>query len=165
MAGVHLSYPPREHDRLDPFPSFAVRESQTEGPGKPLNYRLSELVAVIGSAVARLDLDGQGVREVGRVREGRVLPRQFIARYSQVPYAVGCRAGDHQRPPSCRLHVPYPAAGACFGPGEGGHAAGEVVRLRGEYDVARGGSFYEAGNAARHLGQDRLYAEALYRAG
>jgi hypothetical protein len=49
-----------EHDRLEPGPAFAALHAQIERAGEALNQRLAELVAVVGRAVAGLDLDGQG---------------------------------------------------------------------------------------------------------
>mmetsp|Transcript_10741 Transcript_10741/g.25283 ORF Transcript_10741/g.25283 Transcript_10741/m.25283 type:complete len:293 (+) Transcript_10741:2620-3498(+) len=133
IGRAHLPQACREHDRLEPLAPLPVGQAHAEGPVEATDDGLAELVAVVGGPVARLDLDAARVREVGRV--GRLLlPRQRVALEVQVAHAVGGDTGHREGATPRRLHVTQAAAGARLSAGEGGDAAGEVVRL-GRQDV------------------------------
>ncbi len=135
MPCVELADPAAEHDGLDPLPALATRQPLAEGPGVAGDDRLAELVAVVGGAVGRLDLDLERRGQVAGVVEVRVLPGQGVARDAEVAHAVGGGAGHHQGSPAGGVDVPDATARAGLGSGERGDARREVVRLGREDDV------------------------------
>jgi hypothetical protein len=60
VLGINLADAAGEHDRLEPGPALAALHAQVKGTGEALNQRLAELVAVVGRAIAGLNLNGQG---------------------------------------------------------------------------------------------------------
>ena len=137
VTPVHAPHAGREHNGLDPLESLPAGETLSEAPREAVYDRLAELVPVVGRAVGSLDLDLEGTREVRRVDETFVLPRQGVPGHVEVPHAVGANSRHRVRTPPGGHDIPQPAAGSGLGAGERRNGAREVVSLGREDWVQR----------------------------
>lgn len=162
---VDLAEPAREHDRLDPLPALSffvllsAGDAEAERPRVPRDQRLAELVAVVARAIRRVEQDLQRARQVGRVRERRVLGRDrsvcdFVLE-AQVADAVARGRRAHHRADARRVRVPDAAPGPGLRSRVGRHRAREVVRLGRQQDVPVPRGRGEGTGAARRRGQQR----------
>ena len=62
---IELTDTTAEHDGLDVLSSLSVAEALAIGTSETSDDRLTELVTVVGRTVGGLDLNGQGMGDVG----------------------------------------------------------------------------------------------------
>lgn len=62
---IELTDTTAEHDGLDVLSSLSVAEALAIGTSETSDDRLTELVTVVGSTIGGLDLNGQGMGDVG----------------------------------------------------------------------------------------------------
>ncbi len=164
MAIIDLADAAGEHNRFEKAPALAIFQTQVKGAGESLNQRFAEFVAVIGGAVAGLDLDIQGRGQA--VGTGvAVLPFQRIVRYMEIGHAVAGSARHDKAAPASTLDVTNATAGPGFGPGKGGDPGREIVGLGGKQGMIADFSRLHGRGDAGLSGVQGLEGMALDHAG